>query len=306
MGGLRLIKGHYDWPHIMFMLCLTTIVVGAAAGAADKCISPPPSVIANGYVTHMKGVLHFKCNRGFILRGQRRIKCSQMNDEAAVGGLPVCVLSADIYPLQMDQAYAEYESLPKAGSGEEQYGDYYDYDYDEDKDDAYEETYNEYNEETPLDHDDDDEQDHHPAKAIRLAGGDDEDYDIEEGSGSGDYANRETTTTIVTSSTTEASTTTTTMTTTPEAPTTTTSSRRTTTMPTDDEDLYDGSGSGDFEEVEGSGGNYEVLINQLTPEMIDTVRRAFYYEHQVDLLRVDNSCKHQFITAPQLFNAKIV
>ena len=77
-------------------------------------------------------------------------------------------------------------------------------------------------------------------------------------------------------------------------------------MPTDDEDFYEGSGSGDdnFEESaeEGSGGYY---INALSPEEVDNLRRSFYYEHEVDLLRVDTTCQEKFISAPQIFHAQI-
>ena len=75
-------------------------------------------------------------------------------------------------------------------------------------------------------------------------------------------------------------------------------------MPTDDEDLlsYEGSGSGDGEMnecEEGSGPCYP------SPTEIGTLRQKFYEDNQVDLLRLDTTCQDRFVSAPQIFHAKI-
>lgn len=78
-------------------------------------------------------------------------------------------------------------------------------------------------------------------------------------------------------------------------PTSTSSTSSTTTeIITDDEDLVQGSGE------EGSGDSGE-----LNPEEVYNYRREFYYKHEVDLMRLDTSCKAKFISAPQIFNAKV-
>ena len=66
-------------------------------------------------------------------------------------------------------------------------------------------------------------------------------------------------------------------------------------IPDDDNDDDDDEGSGD----------YPIKVTRLSPKEIDTMRRAFYYEYEADLLRLDNSCETKFILAPQIFNAKI-
>ena len=146
---------------------------------------------------------------------------------------------------------------------------------------------------------------------------DDEDYDDVNGSGDYSYSTTSTTTTTTTTSTS-------TMTTT----TTTTTARSTSTMPTDDEDLIaEGSGmaaeigSGDGSPIEDDddnnvdshegSGDYQVqpppsVVTQLSPQEIDTKRRAFYHLHEADLFRLDTTCKTQFISAPQIFRAKIM
>ena len=82
-------------------------------------------------------------------------------------------------------------------------------------------------------------------------------------------------------------------------------------MPTDDEDFYEGSGSGfGYEEDkeaendidEQGSGDDDFYI---TPQEVDTLRRSFYSQHEVDLLRLDTSCQDQFISAPQIFHAQI-
>ncbi len=57
------------------------------------------------------------------------------------------------------------------------------------------------------------------------------------------------------------------------------------------------------DQEEGSGSLPEV--NTLSPEELDLLRRNFYYEYEVDLLRLDTSCQKNYIAAPQIFHAKI-
>ena len=64
-------------------------------------------------------------------------------------------------------------------------------------------------------------------------------------------------------------------------------------------------GSGSIPDDDEGSGDYPIKVTKLSPKEIDTMRRAFYYEYEADLLRLDNSCETKFILAPQIFNAKI-
>ena len=90
-------------------------------------------------------------------------------------------------------------------------------------------------------------------------------------------------------------------------------------MPTDDEDLIaegsgmaaeigsgDGSSTEDADDDDTRVDSYEGSGDQVSPQEIDTKRRAFYHLHEADLFRLDTTCKTQFISAPQIFRAKIM
>ena len=87
-------------------------------------------------------------------------------------------------------------------------------------------------------------------------------------------------------------------------------------MPTDDEDLmyYQGSGSGGDVEAEEreediavveEGSGSAVYHQSLSPTEIGELRTSFYEANEVDLLRLDTTCQDRFISAPQIFHAKI-
>merc|ERR1719483_738452 len=85
-------------------------------------------------------------------------------------------------------------------------------------------------------------------------------------------------------------------------------------MPTDDEDLlyYQGSSSGDLEGEEREdiavveeGSGSAVYHQSLSPTEIGELRTSFYEANEVDLLRLDTTCQDRFISAPQIFHAKI-
>lgn len=271
----------------LFYYIFFLVGVGAA-----KCPNFSNIKLDHGHVTIQQDRLHFKCEPGFILRPHYKhdISCHDKK-------WPKCVAEL----MQNDQEY-DYGDSKDAEDVEKEYGDYYDYEYDDDDNiaDYIEESYDDsYDDNNQVYETYDDKVDYYEDKNRPE---DDEDYGYNEGSGSNveyeDYSEPSSTTT--TSTTTTTTTTSTTTTTTITTTTTTTTARTTTSMPTDDEDLYDedGSGSGDSSyEIEGSG---------LTPQEIDSIRREFYYRNEVDLLRLDTSCQHNFVAPPQIFHAKIL
>ena len=249
------------------------------------------------------GVWQFKCHRGFVLQGHARLQCTQPAEE-----MPMCIRDDKRPPYghQNDQPVQEevYD--------EDQYGDYYDYDYDDYDDEG--------NYDDDGDYEDENYTDYDSPTDLDYSIGDDEDYYTMEGSGDSNSEKvtsspkPETATNIKSTTTTTVTTSTTTITTTMTTTTTTTTTMKKmvlmTSVPIDDEDFYEGSGSGiDEEEAdhqsavedmeEGSGDFY------ITPQEVDTLRRSFYSQHEVDLLRLDTSCKEKFISAPQIFHAKL-
>lgn len=217
--------------------------------------------LTHGRVEKHRNGLRFHCHQGYVLQPRKKfVHCTDFNAKS----VPECV--------------------ERPQRDEPNYGDYYDYNY-EDESGYVDEVYEDYPEESYNDVSDDE----------------DYVYDDYEGSGREDYQEPIDRTTISITTerppvpTTEIRTTTLTST-----AATMTTTYHSTTMPTDDEDLYQGSGSGDNEEIEEGSG----AINALTPQEIDSIRRSFYYETEVDLLRVDTSCQDNFISAPQIFHAK--
>ena len=53
---------------------------------------------------------------------------------------------------------------------------------------------------------------------------------------------------------------------------------------------------------EGSG---NAVYQSLSPTEIGELRTSFYEANEVDLLRLDTTCQDRFISAPQIFHAKI-
>ena len=89
---------------------------------------------------------------------------------------------------------------------------------------------------------------------------------------------------------------------------------------TDDEDLYDGSGStsinidedqeegsGDYDEGSGHDSSEEVVHSIRPVSMVEQqrIRHEFYYKHDADILRFDTSCVIRFTEAPEISNAEI-
>ena len=298
-------------------LAFVTLLLQLNLTVASKCKVRPLPKLSNGFVRVRKGVLHFTCRPGFDLEGHAKIKCHDFLK------VPQCV------PIQRDEEAKDYVGSEYDDSAEE-YGDYYDYeykDYDENEDifedtraRDYSEIYDDYDYER---NDQDYDESYEDYDDADHGEDDDEDYSTE---GSGDIRQTAQSTTL--STTTTSTTTTTTVTTTTTATTTTTTFTtttartstiltKTTTMPTDDEDLVEegsgdqrtNEGSGDIDDndvgVEGSGEYAKSKVTQMSPEEIGNLRRAFYYEFEADLLRLDTSCQTQYISAPQIHNARI-
>ena len=284
----------------LLVICFGICQIQPSFQDSGRLTCPPVSLQRGEVRQRPPGVLEFRCNEGFVLRGLSRIKCHQWDSKQKM--MPRCVKKKIEAPenIQNDQPLeVDYDD-----EDPDQYGDYYDYnyeDYDDDENyvaskDYVEEAYPDYDEPT-YDH---------------SGLGDDEDYYTMEGSGDVEQVEAMTTqvpdtTTPQTFTSTTTTTTKTTIATTRSTTTTTTTTTKKTmpSMPTDDEDFYEGSGSGygyeeDKEDMEQGSGDFYI-----TPQEVDTLRRRFYSQHEVDLLRLDTSCQDQFISAPQIFHAQI-
>jgi hypothetical protein len=73
---------------------------------------------------------------------------------------------------------------------------------------------------------------------------------------------------------------------------------------TDDEDLWDGEGSG--EDVEGSGNGYSEFPDVISTELEkQKYRQDFYDYHGFDIEQLDSTCLQTFVPATQILHADI-